>query len=367
MFRETIVEAIEQLQPDRRLSFGSKEWTAYRILNYRYLEAMTPKEVADKLHISERHFFRQHREALEAVITVLWDQYIRLRETRIPTDGQIEAINETEFADSAVKKMVEHSRRQRINLSEIARGLQHTLQPLADRKGVKLEWNLPEIRSLWIDPAVLRQIVLNVAVGMLECCEAGMMRLEAYRQENHVLIEIACGARSALVGSLQSADGFAVARQLVEEEGGDILFPGAGKHESKAVIALPARAATILMIDDDANTIALFRRYLHGTDYRLVGVLTGQEGIQLAETLKPEVILLDVMMPSQDGWQILQSLRDNASTAETPIVICSVLAQAELAFSMGANDLMQKPVSPQTLVEVLERWCQGPNNQAASS
>jgi hypothetical protein len=52
--REIIVEAIEQLQPDSALPFGSKEWVAYRILNHRYLEAMTPPEVAGRKRGSRR-------------------------------------------------------------------------------------------------------------------------------------------------------------------------------------------------------------------------------------------------------------------------------------------------------------------------
>jgi CheY-like chemotaxis protein len=363
ILRETVVEAIEQLQPDRRLSFGSKEWTAYRLLNHRYLEAMTPKEVADKLHISERHFYRQHREALDAVTSVLWDHYIHLSEKSAPADSLSDTVDEIGLADSAVRQMVEHSRRQRIDLSEIAIGLQHILQPLADRKGVKLEWNMAQVRSLWIDPAVLRQIILNVAVAMLESCGAGTLRFEAQRQEHQLLFGVECGGGAS---ALHAPD-FVVARHLVEEEGGEISFPDLAKRKSRAVITLPARTATVLLIDDDPNTVALYHRYLHGTDYRLVGVLSGQEGIQLAEALKPDVIVLDVMMPSQDGWQTLQSLRENVVTAETPIVICSVLDQAELALTAGATDLIQKPVSPQVLLDVLERWCPGSNSPATST
>jgi CheY-like chemotaxis protein len=121
------------------------------------------------------------------------------------------------------------------------------------------------------------------------------------------------------------------------------------------------------MIDDNPDTIALFQRYLQGTDYRLVGAVSGEEGLELAETLKPDTIILDVMMPSQDGWQVLQSLRARAATSEASIVVCSVLAQAELALTMGADDLIQKPVSQQALLDVLERWCHDLDNQVASS
>ena len=373
MLREIVVEAIEQLQPDRRLPFGSKEWTSYRLLNGRYLEAMTPKEVADKLHISERHFFRQHRQAVEAVTAVLWDRYLQLNEKSVASGGETAGIetlgisDESELADSAARQMVEHSRRQRVYLSEIANGLQHVLQPLADRKGVKLHWDVPpEPSSLWIDPAVLRQIVLNVAVTMLEHSGSGTMRVRMHREGNQVLIGIECSDHLDLGRLAPSSGSLAVARHLVGQEGGDILFSQPGTHECRVLISLPVRVATILMVDDNPDTIALFHRYLQGTGYRLVGAVSGEEGLELAETLKPDVIILDVMMPSQDGWQVLQSLRTKAATSEASIVVCSVLAQAEFALTMGADDLIQKPVSQQALLDVLERWCHDSDNQVAS-
>jgi CheY-like chemotaxis protein len=374
MLREIVVEAIEQLQPDRRLPFGSKEWISYRILNDRYLEAMTPKEVADKLHISERHFFRQHRQAVEAVTAVLWDRYIQLNEKSVASGGETAGIetlgisDESELADSAARQMVEHSRRQRVYLSEIANGLQHVLQPLADRKGVKLDWDISlEPSSLWIDPAVLRQIVLNVAVTMLEQSESGIMCMGMHREGSQVLIGIECSDHLDLDRLAPSSGSLAVVHHLVRQEGGDILFSQPGTHECRVLISLPVKMATILMIDDNPDTIALFQRYLQGTDYRLVGAVSGEEGLELAETLKPDTIILDVMMPSQDGWQVLQSLRARAATSEASIVVCSVLAQAELALTMGADDLIQKPVSQQALLDVLERWCHDLDNQVASS
>ena len=139
---------------------------------------------------------------------------------------------------------------------------------------------------------------------------------------------------------------------------GDIVFHEPGTHRPKITAFLPVRLTTVLMIDDNPDVIVLFRRYLQGTNYHLVGILDGRQGIQLAETLKPDLILLDVMMPWQDGWQILRSLRATAATAATPIIVCSVLAQTELAFTMGADDLIQKPVSQQALLDALERWSQ---------
>jgi putative two-component system response regulator len=74
----------------------------------------------------------------------------------------------------------------------------------------------------------------------------------------------------------------------------------------------------------------------------------------IAET-RPDLIILDVMMPSMDGWQVLRSLKQNPATKSTPIIICSVLREPELAISLGAISYLIKPVDRLELLATLER------------
>jgi CheY-like chemotaxis protein len=69
----------------------------------------------------------------------------------------------------------------------------------------------------------------------------------------------------------------------------------------------------------------------------------------------PDLILLDVMMPTMDGWQVLRSLKQNPTTEHTPIIICSVLKEPELAISLGARAYLKKPVDRLELLATLER------------
>ena len=67
-------------------------------------------------------------------------------------------------------------------------------------------------------------------------------------------------------------------------------------------------------------------------------------------------MVLDVMMPKTDGWELLQSLRSHPQTSTIPLVMCSVLREQPLALSLGATDYLIKPVSQPQLLEVLQRW-----------
>jgi CheY-like chemotaxis protein len=78
-------------------------------------------------------------------------------------------------------------------------------------------------------------------------------------------------------------------------------------------------------------------------------------GLELAEQLVPDAIILDVMMPDMDGWELLQRLRSLPSTSAIPVIICSVFSDPELAFSLGASAVLSKPVKQADILETLRQ------------
>jgi CheY-like chemotaxis protein len=123
-----------------------------------------------------------------------------------------------------------------------------------------------------------------------------------------------------------------------------------------AIVSLPAlEQLPVLVIDDNANTLRLLQRYATCTRYRLVGAETLQEGLALAQDLAPRIIVLDVMMPDLDGWEVLGRLRQHPLTSQIPIVVCTILAEEELALSLGASGFIRKPVSRESFLHALDR------------
>jgi CheY-like chemotaxis protein len=118
-----------------------------------------------------------------------------------------------------------------------------------------------------------------------------------------------------------------------------------------AVPATPRR--TILVVDDNEDVLALFQRYLACRHYHVVVSRTAADALAQARRLQPFAITLDLMMPDQDGWDILQTLLNQPETRHIPLIVCSVLKQKELALSLGATAFLEKPVSEQALVAVL--------------
>ena len=111
----------------------------------------------------------------------------------------------------------------------------------------------------------------------------------------------------------------------------------------------------VLVIDDDPATRDLLSRFLSKEGFAVRVADDGRSGLALAEALKPRVILLDVTMPRMDGWSVLRSLKENPHLAAIPVVMCTIIDEQNLGFSLGASDYILKPVNWEHLREVLAR------------
>jgi len=93
-------------------------------------------------------------------------------------------------------------------------------------------------------------------------------------------------------------------------------------------ITLPAAGRyKLLVVDDNPDVGGLFRRYLRGEGYRVLQATSGAAAVRLASEFRPDLVVLDVLLPDRDGWEILSDLRATPGMAETPLVICSVLPE----------------------------------------
>jgi CheY-like chemotaxis protein len=143
---------------------------------------------------------------------------------------------------------------------------------------------------------------------------------------------------------------------LIEAQGGQLAFTS-NPTAWQAALHLPAaQQATLLVIDDNADLVALFRRYLAGHQVSVIGITESEQALQLAAELQPALILLDVMMPGLDGWEVLQHLQSTPETGHIPVVVCSVMKEHKLAHSMGARGCLTKPVSQSDFLEMTRRW-----------
>lgn len=111
-------------------------------------------------------------------------------------------------------------------------------------------------------------------------------------------------------------------------------------------------AEKILIVDDDLDTLRLVGLMLQRQGYQISAATNGQQGLEKAFDEHPDLILLDVMMPDIDGYEVTRRLRQNPATASTPILMFTAKAQLDdkvSGFEVGVNDYLTKPTHPSEL------------------
>ena len=101
----------------------------------------------------------------------------------------------------------------------------------------------------------------------------------------------------------------------------------------------------VLIIDDDPVTRRLFSAWLVEEGYSIAEASNADEGVKQADTILPDIIILDILMPDKDGWYVLKELKSKAKTSGIPVVITSFGEEREMAFSLGAIDYFNKPIN----------------------
>jgi DNA-binding response OmpR family regulator len=112
-------------------------------------------------------------------------------------------------------------------------------------------------------------------------------------------------------------------------------------------------AIEVLLIDDDTDLAIMLRTLLRGQDFQIRALLTGSEGIEAARSAPPDVIILDLLMPEMDGWEVCERIR---GFSDVPILILSALGapgSVARALDAGADDYLIKPVHASLLASRL--------------
>jgi len=127
---------------------------------------------------------------------------------------------------------------------------------------------------------------------------------------------------------------------------------------------MPEAVYKILLIDDDPDFLEAAKAVLESKpDYEVVTASDGIIGLQMAKDKKPDLIILDVIMPAKDGFAVAKQLKEDAELQKIPIIMLTAFSQkvSETAISVAqgmsleAEDYLEKPVSPQELLQRVDR------------
>jgi len=296
------------------------------------------------------------------------------------------------------------------SLKEIIDEVIRTIEPLAAKKSLKIHLNIQEnIGDITADRIKLKQVFYNLLNNAIKFTpEAGRIGVVLTREKNRSRIEnipsdediIVCSVWDTGIGikpeyqkrifdEFEQVDsslsrqaggaglGLALVKRFVELHGGVITLDSTPGKGSTFTFYIPvtqeipkeqvlefeaARISTeikgdsplILLIEDDLATVELLTLHLTQAGYRVAHAYDGIEGIEKAKSLRPFAIILDIMIPKKDGWEVLQELKASEETSFIPVIIHSIVDNRELAFALGAADYLLKPLDREALLMRLE-------------
>ena len=261
----------------------------------------------------------------------------------------------------------------------------------AARHGIAITLDVaPAVGVIWADELKLKQVVLNLLTNAVKFTpDGGSVSVGA----NIVDAEAQVVVRDTGIG-IEEADherifeafqrggrearsegtglGLTLSKRIVELHGGRIWMssrPGEGSTFGFAVPVRPQDATkeeavelaaerdmeTVLVVEDDPHSAELLSVYLEGAGYRIAHARDGAEGLELARRLRPRAVVLDILLPRLDGWDLLARLKADPATAEAPVVVVSMLDERGKGLALGAVEYLVKPVARDELLEALER------------
>ncbi len=340
--RYELIKAIESLKPVSDTHFRAPDGRLYEVLHLCYVENLTVQEAATELGLSDRQAYRDLKRGQQTVAAVLWDN--RLPSPRSPDVGDEEFSLESEVA------------RLQLNFSPVDIGTlfeqaRRGVERLAEQQSVEFAVEPPTAPMiLSTDPALAHQIIVSTLSYVVQQARPGVLTASFILETGGIALALRFPARADSASTPITDSAVARLGQRLHWSMTDQLYPNG---ERSIVLRMISGSTTILVIDDNEGWVELLNRYLDGSDIMVVATRDGQEGLRKAQEINPSAIILDVMMPDKDGWELLQWLRALPATANVPIIVCTGFNDPQLAWSLGASAFISKPTNRERILEAL--------------
>jgi len=359
--RKILTNAIEALKPLPTEPDSSKAWRTYESLYCCYIQQLSQQVVADQLCISSRQLRREQRNALDHLADLLWQKY-NLGGTAADNDeNEMRAAASSSSSPSPliseVSWLTETQPARPTRLSEEVQAALSVFQPLIQKNGVTLRNQVADtLPSLAVHAMALNQILVSLLGLAIHEAGSGVVVIMAHNLPASVELTFQVSSTNPHEENhLEKASSLQIAEELARISGGRLYI-------NQACTSFPIRLTLpvleqfpVLVIDDNEDSLQLFKRYTAGTRYGLACTRDTDSVLELVESIRPRIIVLDIMMPKENGWIVLGRLRQHPLSAETPIIICTILPQEKLALSLGANAFLKKPASRQAFLQALDQ------------
>lgn len=359
-----LLQSIEARKPGPEVPFHTNAWRIYHILRQRYVECLSQREIAANLGISTRQLRRLHASALDVLGDDLLARYGLAQKSSGPASGPREkALPSADIfsVDHELAWLADSVPTEAIGVSDLVQPAVALLTPLTQSLNVTVVSTLPEgLPPVAVRTSPTRHALLNILKTAIHLSPEGQVRLSADARSSHVWLRAEAVPPQGINAStyLEENKNLDALRRLLDLSEASLVVNGAGDNQAgvRFTVGLPlAEEVRVLFAEDNADALRLFACYLEGTRYRFSGCRDARQVLSMAQEIHPRVIVLDLMLPHVDGWEILARLREHPRTSHIPVIVCTILPEEELAAAFGAAELIRKPVSREEFLFVLDR------------
>ncbi|MEO8613349.1 MAG: ATP-binding protein, partial [Chloroflexota bacterium] len=292
-----------------------------------------------------------------------------------------------------------------VDLPELLRGTVSTAIGLLKDKPLQLRPDFPDqLPAVWADPLRVRQIILNLMSNAIKFTHTGNVTLSAQVEEDRIRISISDTgigipekALKTIFDRFQQAEhdtdkhyggtglGLDISKQLSQMHGDDLTVTSVVNQGSTFSFTLPImmrdqlsipqqpadethdgmkifdsteintfEKQAILLVEDEVNTREMLHIALESAGYLVIDANEGQQGMELASGLLPDLILLDAMLPGMDGWDMLGLLKADRETESIPVIMFTAAPDPQRAYDMGVVQVLTKPVTPAQILSSIQ-------------
>jgi signal transduction histidine kinase/DNA-binding response OmpR family regulator len=287
-------------------------------------------------------------------------------------------------------------------VDEVVQNVIQIVTPLVAKNGNKLALDVEDgVGRMNSDRTKLRQSLFNLISNASKFTKDGVITVRVFReiQEGTGWLGFAVSDTgigmtpeqlSKLFRAFSQADasisskyggtglGLSITKQFCEMLGGDVTvdseygkgttftihLPESTKIQQPVTTAAPTDAPgssdeqpLVLLIDDDTVVHDQVRRHLEKERVTVIIATSGEDGLALAAARRPSAILLDVMLGSIDGWQVLARLKSDPELSAIPVIMMTVIDQKNAGYALGAREYLVKPVERGRLTGVIAKCC----------
>lgn len=339
--RAIVLNAIETLRPSRRHAFGSLESRSYDVLTLRYVENRSLQRLADELSLSQRQVHRDLVIAEQKLAAILGAAGGRAgaRPSHSQLDDELLALR---------------SQPTDVVLSQVVHSAVDLAAPLAERVGVRVAMqqsnDAPTIAVA--ERSILTQVLAQLLSGAVQMATSAEVSVAVGSSSSDPTVWLRLRTDPARASAERLAD----ARRIAAAQHWlcDVHVDPTG--DATILLRLgSSRTPRVLVVEDNTSAVQLYRRYLTAAGWQVESLSDPTQALRIASDTRPDVIVLDIMMPGLDGWTLLRDLSTGPATATIPVIVCSVVQDAQLSEALGAKAHLCKPVSQGELLAAVTR------------